>query len=102
VNNGADVASRIGNIPLRALIAAIGIYRNMISPFRPPSCRFIPTCSQYAVEALTEYGLLRGSWLALRRLARCGPWRSGGWDPVPQRCAGSDGGSQPEVRSARV
>lgn len=90
------------SILLRMLIASIGIYRHMVSPFRAPSCRFIPTCSQYAVEALTEYGLFRGSWLALRRLARCGPWRSGGWDPIPQRCAGSDGGSQPEVRSARV
>lgn len=90
------------SIPLRMLIASIGIYRHMVSPFRAPSCRFIPTCSQYAVEALTEYGLFRGSWLALRRLARCGPWRDGGWDPLPQRCAGSDGGSQPEVRSARV
>lgn len=90
------------SILLRMLIASIGIYRHMVSPFRAPSCRFIPTCSQYAVEALTEYGFFRGSWLALRRLARCGPWRSGGWDPIPQRCAGSDGGSQPEVRSARV
>ena len=54
----------------RVLIAAIEVYRHMISPLRLPSCRFMPTCSQYAVEALTEYGLLRGGWLALRRLAR--------------------------------
>ena len=102
MSSTGHAASRIADIPLRTLIATIGIYRHMISPFRAPSCRFIPTCSQYAVEALTEYGLLRGCWLTLRRLARCGPWRSGGWDPIPQRCVGSDGGPQPEVRSARV
>ncbi|WP_242639690.1 membrane protein insertion efficiency factor YidD [Mycolicibacterium sp. S2-37] len=57
----------------------------MVSPLRLPSCRFTPTCSQYAVDALTEYGLLRGSWLAVVRLAKCGPWHPGGWDPIPDR-----------------
>ena len=86
----------------RVLIAAIEVYRHMISPLRLPSCRFMPTCSQYAVEALTEYGLLRGGWLALRRLARCGPWHGGGWDPIPERCVESGDGLKPEVRSAHV
>ena len=54
-----------------------------ISPFTPPSCRFTPTCSQYALEALRKHGLLKGSWLTLRRLSRCHPWGGSGYDPVP-------------------
>lgn len=69
----------------RGVIALIQLYRNTISPLRLPTCRFTPTCSQYAVEALTEYGLLRGAWLAAVRLAKCGPWHPGGWDPIPER-----------------
>ncbi len=86
----------------RILIAAINIYRHMISPLRLPSCRFMPTCSQYAVDALAEYGLFKGGWLAVRRLARCGPWHSGGWDPIPERCVESGDGLKPEVRSTHV
>ncbi|OMC10438.1 membrane protein insertion efficiency factor YidD [Mycolicibacter heraklionensis] len=71
--------------PVRGLIFVIQLYRHMISPLRLPSCRFMPTCSQYAVDALTEYGLIRGSWLAAVRLAKCGPWHPGGWDPIPER-----------------
>ncbi|MGV1087793.1 MAG: membrane protein insertion efficiency factor YidD [Mycobacterium sp.] len=85
----------------RALVAVIEVYRHMISPLRPPSCRFMPTCSQYAVDAVTEYGGLRGTWLALCRLVRCGPWHSGGWDPIPERSDAGDG-SRPELRSADV
>jgi putative membrane protein insertion efficiency factor len=70
---------------VRGLTFVIQLYRQMISPLRLPTCRFIPTCSQYAVEALTEYGLIRGSWLAAVRLAKCGPWHPGGWDPIPER-----------------
>ena len=83
------------------LIAAIEIYRHMISPMRPASCRFTPTCSQYAVDAVTEYGALRGGWLALRRLLRCGPWHSGGWDPIPERADAGDGSEQ-QLRSVDV
>ncbi len=68
----------------RALIFLIQLYRNTVSPLRLPSCRFTPTCSQYAVEALSEYGLIRGGWLAMVRLAKCGPWHRGGWDPIPE------------------
>lgn len=71
-------------IPVRAVIYVIELYRHMISPLRLPSCRFMPTCSQYAVDALHRYGLIRGSWLAAVRLAKCGPWHHGGWDPVPE------------------
>jgi uncharacterized protein len=70
---------------IRGLIFVIQLYRHMVSPLRPASCRFVPTCSQYAVDALTEYGLIRGSWLAAGRLAKCGPWHRGGWDPIPER-----------------
>ncbi|MFM8600093.1 MAG: membrane protein insertion efficiency factor YidD [Mycobacterium sp.] len=83
----------------RALIALIEVYRTMISPLRLPSCRFMPTCSQYAVEALGEYGALRGTWLAVVRLAKCGPWHRGGWDPIPERAPHPH---HPEVTSAHV
>ena len=69
----------------RGVIFIIQLYRHMVSPLRPPTCRFVPTCSQYAVDALTEYGFIRGSWLAAVRLAKCGPWHQGGWDPIPER-----------------
>ena len=70
---------------VRGLVFLIQLYRHMVSPLRPPTCRFVPTCSQYAVDALTEYGLIRGSWLSVARLAKCGPWHRGGWDPIPER-----------------
>ncbi|WNV91425.1 membrane protein insertion efficiency factor YidD [Umezawaea sp. Da 62-37] len=69
----------------RVLILPVRLYQRFISPYLPPSCRFYPSCSAYAVEALTVHGALRGSWLTLRRLARCGPWHPGGLDPVPPR-----------------
>jgi putative membrane protein insertion efficiency factor len=69
----------------RGVIFLIQLYRHMVSPLRLPTCRFTPTCSQYAVDALAEYGLVRGSWLAAVRLAKCGPWHRGGWDPIPDR-----------------
>ncbi|MBB2989020.1 hypothetical protein FHR72_000477 [Mycolicibacterium iranicum] len=86
----------------RALISLIQLYRHTISPLRLPTCRFTPTCSQYAVEALTEFGLFRGSWLALVRLLKCGPWHNGGWDPIPDRESHSDAtaGSAPEAAEA--
>ena len=70
----------------RSVIFVIQLYRTMVSPLRLPSCRFTPTCSEYAVDALTEWGLIRGGWLAVVRLAKCGPWHRGGWDPIPERC----------------
>ena len=70
---------------VRGLVFVIQLYRHMVSPLRPATCRFVPTCSQYAVDALTEFGLIRGTWLAAVRLAKCGPWHRGGWDPIPER-----------------
>ena len=68
------------------LLSLIRFYRQEISPLRPPCCRFIPTCSEYAREAVEKYGVFRGGWLALRRLARCHPFhrqKSVEYDPVP-------------------
>ena len=95
-------AGRVVRWPARMLIDLIEFYRHMISPLRLPSCRFMPTCSQYAVDAVTEFGLLRGGWLALRRLGKCGPWHTGGWDPIPDRCAESGEGLKQQLRSANV
>ncbi|VEG58730.1 Putative membrane protein insertion efficiency factor [Mycolicibacterium aurum] len=75
---------------VRATVYLIQLYRHTISPLRLPTCRFTPTCSQYAVDALTEFGFVRGSWLALVRLLKCGPWHNGGWDPIPDRESHSD------------
>ncbi|MCW8809750.1 MAG: membrane protein insertion efficiency factor YidD [Ignavibacteriaceae bacterium] len=61
----------------------IKIYQVLISPLFPPSCRFIPTCSQYSLEALKKYGILKGSWLSFKRIIRCHPWGGSGYDPVP-------------------
>jgi putative membrane protein insertion efficiency factor len=77
--------TRVRRLPARATILLIELYRAYVSPLRLPTCRFTPTCSQYAVDALSEYGLTRGGWLTTVRLAKCGPWHRGGWDPVPQR-----------------
>ncbi|HXT45363.1 MAG TPA: membrane protein insertion efficiency factor YidD [Pseudonocardiaceae bacterium] len=65
------------------LVHLVRFYRRWISPVLPPSCRFYPSCSAYAIEALTVHGVLHGSWLTVRRLLRCGPWHPGGVDPVP-------------------
>jgi putative membrane protein insertion efficiency factor len=73
------------------LIAAVRGYRRWLSPLKPPACRFLPTCSQYAIEALARHGALRGSWLATRRVCRCHPWGGHGYDPVPGAGVTSDG-----------
>jgi len=75
----------VGTTAARGAIYLIQLYRHTVSPLRLPTCRFTPTCSQYAVDALSEFGLIRGGWLALVRLVKCGPWHRGGWDPIPER-----------------
>ena len=79
----AEAATSLGAQPRRLLAALIRAYQRFLSPTLPPSCRLHPSCSQYALEAVTRYGALKGSWLAARRLARCHPFHPGGFDPVP-------------------
>jgi putative membrane protein insertion efficiency factor len=64
-------------------IGLIKIYQLIISPWMGPSCRYTPTCSQYAIEAIKKYGILKGGWLAAKRILRCNPWGGHGHDPVP-------------------
>ncbi|MBP3534245.1 MAG: membrane protein insertion efficiency factor YidD [Alistipes sp.] len=71
---------RIAAMPL---IGIVRFYQVCISPLTPPSCRYTPTCSQYALEALRRYGAFKGGWLAFKRLCRCHPWGGSGYDPVP-------------------
>jgi len=67
------------------LLSLIRGYRRFISPLFPPSCRFQPTCSQYALEAIADYGTIKGSWLGIKRILRCHPFHPGGYDPVPKK-----------------
>lgn len=70
--------------PLALLMrAAISLYRYFLSPFLPVSCRYVPTCSGYALEAIARHGAVRGGWLGFRRICRCHPWGGAGHDPVP-------------------
>ena len=74
------------------LMAGVRFYRTFISPLTPPSCRYTPTCSAYALEALERHGAVRGSWMAFRRILRCHPWGGSGYDPVPEDSrAGANG-----------
>jgi putative membrane protein insertion efficiency factor len=75
---------RIASLPLRMLVRG---YQLLVSPVLPPACRFLPTCSDYAIEALARHGPVRGLGLALRRLSRCHPWGGSGYDPVPPAMA---------------
>jgi uncharacterized protein len=77
----------------RALLAVVGFYSRAISPALPPRCRFAPTCSAYAAEAIATHGAAHGAWLALRRLLKCAPWHPGGVDlvPVPRSTPGTSG-----------
>ena len=70
---------------VQLLLLPVRFYRRWLSPAMAPHCRFAPTCSQYAVEALQVHGALRGTWLTARRVSRCHPWNAGGHDPVPDR-----------------
>jgi len=74
---------RMANLVRKIFVLPIRFYQRFLSPFLPKRCRFYPSCSQYALEAILRYGIFRGSFLALRRLLRCGPWHPGGYDPLP-------------------
>ena len=71
------------NIPARLMLLLIRFYQYAISPMLPPRCRYTPTCSQYAVEAVSKHGAFKGGWLTLKRSARCHPFGASGHDPVP-------------------
>lgn len=68
----------------RLLLWLIRLYRRYVSPHTPPACRFTPTCSQYALTAIDRFGVVKGGWLALKRILRCNPFCRGGYDPVPE------------------
>ena len=72
-----------GNKLKKVILAMIRFYQKAVSPYTRPCCRFTPTCSQYAVEAVTKYGALKGTFLAVKRILRCNPFFKGGYDPVP-------------------
>lgn len=74
------------------LLSIIHAYRQFISPLFPPACRFQPTCSQYAEEAIATYGTIKGSYLAIKRILRCHPFHPGGYDPVPDRNKNKESG----------
>jgi len=89
------------SLPTRVLVLMITFYQRFISPALPPSCRYFPSCSSYALEALLKHGAWRGSWLAVRRIGRCHPWHAGGYDPVPPaRERGGRFDSSSDVNSA--
>jgi putative membrane protein insertion efficiency factor len=67
----------------RIAVGVIHLYQRFVSPALGPNCRFYPTCSSYAASAIERYGLLRGGWMAAKRIGRCHPWNPGGYDPVP-------------------
>jgi putative membrane protein insertion efficiency factor len=79
-----DAALRALSLPL---LGIVWIYRRFVSPVLPPACRYHPSCSQYAAEAIAVHGPFSGTWLAVRRLLRCHPWAPGGPDPIPPRAS---------------
>ena len=76
--------STVGRVVTAPIIGAIVLYQRFVSPMRPPTCRYYPSCSAYAVTALRRFGPVKGTWLALKRLGRCHPWTPGGVDHVPE------------------
>lgn len=73
----------------KIITGMIRFYQYAISPYMAPHCRYTPTCSSYAVEAINRFGIVRGGWLAVRRVTRCHPWHEGGYDPVPDKLDGN-------------
>jgi putative membrane protein insertion efficiency factor len=87
--------SRLRALVVAVLVLPIRAYQLLVSPLLGPRCRFYPSCSAYAVQALQDHGPLRGTWLAVRRLLRCHPWNPGGPDPVPPRRGVTDEVAEP-------
>jgi uncharacterized protein len=78
------VSSRSPLVVTSMLVVLVRAYQRLVSPLFPASCRYTPSCSEYAAQALAQHGLVRGTWLSVRRLLRCNPWSHGGEDPVPE------------------
>jgi uncharacterized protein len=93
MNTAVNVWMRVRSLPASLLVLAIRGYQRVISPWTAPSCRYYPSCSQYAVEAIRTHGVLHGGWLAVRRLGRCHPWTAGGVDHVPPRASAGAAGA---------
>ena len=83
VRGATTVGRLVVRLPGLGLLGLLRVYQTVISPLTPPTCRYYPSCSQYAVIAVQRHGAIRGGWLALRRLGRCHPWTPGGVDDVP-------------------
>lgn len=75
--------ANLKDVPRTVALVLVRFYRSYVSPLFPPTCRYVPTCSEYAMIALQKYGFIKGSWLATKRICRCHPWHPGGYDPVP-------------------
>ncbi len=96
LGKGLSINSNV-TLPMKfLLISLLRGYKFLISPLLPPACRFYPTCSVYAVEAVERFGIWRGSWLAVKRILRCHPWHPGGYDPVPELTGDRPPDSQPD------
>ena len=78
-----SILSAISALVASAAVAVLHAYQYLFRPLLGRNCRFMPSCSDYAIEAITRHGILRGSWLTVRRVGRCHPWHPGGYDPVP-------------------
>jgi uncharacterized protein len=89
------VLRRLVRLPAATVVLLLRLWQLVVSPLYGPTCRFYPSCSAYALEAVDRHGLIRGGWLALRRLGRCHPWNPGGVDLVPPR-VGSAGSARPD------
>lgn len=83
---GDRLRAIVRQILIAPFVFLIKFYRVCISPLKPPSCRFTPTCSAYALEAFRKHGPVKGFFLTVRRLGRCHPWGGSGYDPVPEKC----------------
>jgi putative membrane protein insertion efficiency factor len=91
------------SLPAKSLGLLVRIYQNTLGLVLPNSCRYQPTCSQYALDALTEYGAVKGVWLTLKRITRCHPFAAGGYDPVPAKEQRTkDKGQNPDFATAAI